>query len=602
MTSALSFDFASLREAYGNGLSPCDVVEEIYRRIEAVDDPGIFISLRRQEAVLREAERLGPPDADRALWGLPFCVKDNIDVGAMVTSAGCPAFAYEAAADARCVALLKAAGALLIGKTNLDQFATGLVGVRTPYPVPLNAIDPKIVPGGSSSGSAVAVAHGLVAFALGTDTAGSGRVPAALNDIVGLKPSLGAISSTGVVPACRTLDTVSVFAATVEDAYAATRVMAAYDHKDAYARDVRFAPIGSPPPRFKVAVPSLETRRHAGDACQPAMFDDAIAALESLGGQAIEIDFEPFHAIAELLYAGSWVAERHTVIAELMADDLEAIHPATRAVVEKAEGLSATDAFRDIYRLAELRRQVEPLLAQADILCVPTIPRFVTVAEVEDDPLGPNTELGTYTNFVNLLDLCGLALPTAPRSDGRPGSVTLLAQMGRDGLLASIGRALQRAITPKRGVIPDDAPAQDARGPFVADDEIELAVVGAHMSGLPLNGDLVRLGARFLRTASTSPDYRLYALAGGAPARPGLIRSEQGATIAMETWALPAAQFGAFLTTVPQPLGIGTVTLDTGETVKGFICEIAGLEGATDITDCGGWRSYLAGKVATVRD
>ncbi|MFY0612709.1 MAG: allophanate hydrolase [Hyphomicrobiaceae bacterium] len=600
MISALPFDFASLRQAYRRGLSPCEVVDEVYRRIEAIDDPGIFLSLRPKAEALSEAERLGRPDDGRTLWGLPFCVKDNIDIGAMVTTAGCPAFAYDAETDAACVARLRAAGALLIGKTNLDQFATGLVGVRTPYPVPRNAVDPQIVPGGSSSGSAVAVSHGLVAFALGTDTAGSGRVPAALNNIVGLKPTLGAISATGVVPACRTLDTVSVFASAVDDAYETACAMAAYDATDAYSRHVPFAPIGLPPPHFRFAIPSIGSRRGDGDDLQVAMFGDAIAALEKLGGHAVEIDFEPLYAIAELLYAGSWVAERHAVIAELMDRDVTSIHPATRAVVEKAVGLSATDAFRDFYRLAELKRQVAPQLAQVDILCVPTVPRFVTVAEVEEDPLGPNTELGTYTNFVNLLDLCGLAVPTMPRSDGRPGSVTLLAPMGQDGLLASIGRALHCA--PALDATPDQTSINIEQQPFIADHEIELAVVGAHMSGLPLNGDLTRLGARFVRTACTASDYRLYALADGPPARPGLVRSKQGAAIAIETWALPAAQFGAFITSVPQPLGIGTLTLATGEQVKGFICEAAGLDGATDITDYGGWRNYLSQKVAQKSD
>ncbi len=324
--SELSFDFARLRDAYQNGLAPSEVVREVYRRIDAVADPGIFLSLRSPADVLAEAEQLGAAGPDKPLWGLPFCIKDNIDAAGLVTTAGCPAYAYEAIADATCLARLRAAGALLIGKANLDQFATGLVGVRTPYPVPKNAVDPEIVPGGSSSGSAVAVAHGLVAFSLGTDTAGSGRVPAALNNIVGLKPTLGAISATGVVPACRTLDTVSVFALTVPDAYEVTCVMAALDPVDAYSRAIAFPPLSPPPPRFRVAVPSPKTLRFGGDAHQADMFAAALSNLDALGASRVEIDFEPLYEIAELLYSGSWVAERHSVIADLLDRDPHAIH------------------------------------------------------------------------------------------------------------------------------------------------------------------------------------------------------------------------------------------------------------------------------------
>ena len=338
MTSELPFDLGSLRNAYRNGISPADVVKEVYRRISAAEDPGIFLLLREMDDVIADAENLANMDVALPLWGIPFCVKDNIDVAGLTTTAACPAFAYAADVDAFCVTRLRDAGAILIGKTNLDQFATGLVGVRTPYAAPRNAIDSSLVPGGSSSGSAVAVARGLVTFSLGTDTAGSGRVPAALNNIVGLKPTLGAVSASGVVPACRTLDTVSVFALTVDDAYAVTQAMAGYDAADAYSRAITFGSLTGLPPAIRVGIPSSSSIRFDGDTAQADMFHRTVAQLEELGGTIVEIDFTPFYEIAELLYSGSWVAERHAVVAELLADDPDALHATTRAVIEKAFG------------------------------------------------------------------------------------------------------------------------------------------------------------------------------------------------------------------------------------------------------------------------
>ena len=601
MICDLPFDLQSLRNAYRDGTTPAEVVREVYRRIRAVDDPGIFLLLRDEADVVAEAEHLGSFDAAKPLWGIPFCIKDNIDAAGLPTTAACPEFTYRAAEDAACLAHLRRAGAVLVGKANLDQFATGLVGVRTPHPVPRNALDPSIVPGGSSSGSAVAVANGLVSFSLGTDTAGSGRVPAALNNIVGLKPTLGAVSARGVVPACRTLDTVSVFALTVDDAYAVTRLMAHFDLSDANSRDIPFPPLSPAPPHFRVAVPSSSTRRFHGDVAQEQAFAGALETLREIGAEITEVDFSLLYEIAELLYSGSWVAERYAAVAGLIEKNPEALHPTTRAVIEKARQFSAADAFRHHYRLAEIRRDVTALLASVDLVCVPSMPRFVTLAEIAADPIAPNSELGTYTNFVNLLDMCGIAVPTGPRSDGRPGGVTLLAPAGKDALTAAIAHSLHRKSNASLGATPWRLPPAtdtDASRLDPTPDEIELAVVGAHMSGLPLNGELTRLGARFLRATQTAPFYRLYALAGGPPARPGLVRSSDGARIDLETWALPRSRFGDFIEGVPQPLGIGTVTLATDETVKGFICEAAGLDGARDVTEYGGWRNYLAAKAA----
>jgi allophanate hydrolase len=585
-----AFDIQSLHAAYARGLKPAAVIGEVYRRVEATGDPGIFLHLIAHDAAQAAVSGLGPFDpAMKPLWGIPFAVKDNIDAAGAPTTAACPAYTYTAERDAFVVETLRRAGAILIGKTNLDQFATGLVGLRTPYPAPRNALDPALAPGGSSSGSAVAVAQNIVSFALGTDTAGSGRVPAALNGIVGLKPSLGAISNAGVVPACRTLDTVSVFAQTVDDAYAVFRAAAAFDPADPYARRLAQHPLASPPPVFRVGVPDAATRTFCGDEAQAASFASALRSLAVLGGEIVEVDFTSFYQVAELLYDGPWIAERYTVVEELLRRSPDAIHPVTRRVVDVAERFSAADAFRGLYRLQELKRQVAPLIESVDLLCVPTVPTYYTVADVEADPIGTNSRLGIYTNFVNLLDLCAIAAPVARRSDGRPGSVTLLAPAGQDARIAAVACALQR----RGGKATAAAFSLPPAATHPAPDEIALAVVGAHMSGLPLNHELTRLGGRFLYAARTAPAYRLYSLPGGPPFRPGLLRDEPGAAVALEVWALPSARFGDFIRGISRPLGIGTLTLESGEEVKGFLCEPSGTAGAEDVTSFGGWRAYL---------
>ncbi|APX25945.1 allophanate hydrolase (plasmid) [Salipiger profundus] len=447
----IPLNFDALFHAFDEGLQPEDVIRQVYARIREVADPGIFISLRDEEDVLEEVRGLGPRDAARPLWGVPFAVKDNIDVAGLPTTAACPAWEYAPAEDAFVVARLREAGAVVIGKTNLDQFATGLVGVRTPYGAPRNAIDPEIVPGGSSGGSGVAVAHGIVSFALGTDTAGSGRVPAALNNIVGLKPTLGSLSASGSVPACRSVETISVFGLTVADAYRAYRVAAIFDPADSYAKRVETRALGQPPSGLRIGVPDAATLKTFGDTVQEDSFHASLALLEDAGHRIVQMDFSPFYDVAEMLYEGAWVAERHSVIEELLERDPEAVLPVTRQIICKAEQLSATDAFRGFYRLKDLARKVEGPLSDIDILCVPTIPTFYTVTDLERDPVGPNSNLGTYTNFVNLLDMCGLAVPVPPRTDGRPGSVTLLGAAGEDARLAEVALALESAGTRSLG-------------------------------------------------------------------------------------------------------------------------------------------------------
>lgn len=591
----LPFTFTSLRTAYQEGLSARDIVEEVYRRIDAIADPGIFIHLIDKAELLEEAEKLEPYDASKPLWGIPFVIKDNINAAGKPTTAACPAYEFIAEEDAYVVSKLKAAGALLIGKTNLDQFATGLVGVRSPFQPPKNAVDPEMVPGGSSSGSAVAVGHGIVGFSLGTDTAGSGRVPAALNNIVGLKPTLGALSASGVVPACRTLDTVSIFALTVEDAYTAYQAASGFDEADAYARVVVASPLAAVPPKLRIGIPDPGSIEFFGDAAQAQSFADTIALLKNDGADIVDVDFTPFYDVAEMLYEGAWVAERHTVIEDLMRDMPEAVHPVTRQVVGAALDLSATDAFRGIYRLKELARKTEPVLKLLDLLCVPTMPTFYSVADLEADPIGPNSRNGTYTNFVNLLDMCGLAVPVATRSDARPGGVTLLAQAGQDGFLAALGSRLEQLAPHALGATGWALPAPRDITPGANANELALAVCGAHMSGMALNHQLTSRRGRFLEEATTSSAYSFYALAGGPPKRPGLVRGNPGSggEISLEIWALPLCEVGSFLACIPGPLGLGSLELTDGRTVQGFICETAGISEAENITHLKSWRAYI---------
>ncbi|TMJ03932.1 MAG: allophanate hydrolase [Alphaproteobacteria bacterium] len=589
----MSETIAAFVEAHRSGTSPEETVAHCYQRIRAHNDPAIFITLRDEAEVRAEALALG--NSSLPLYGVPFAVKDNLDVAGMPTTAACPAFAYTAKADATCIRRLRAAGAIPIGKTNLDQFATGLVGVRSPYGIPRNVFDEKLTPGGSSSGSAVAVAAGLVPFALGTDTAGSGRVPAALGNIVGLKPSLGAVSNAGVVPACRTLDCVSVFALTVDDAWMAFAAMAGPDIADSYTGNRPIGMPGATPPALRIGVPIRGQRIFFGDQASAAEFDGAIARFGKLGATIAEIDIEPLYETARLLYEGPWVAERYLAVQELIASSPDAMHPVTREIILGGTRPTAADAFAAFYKLQDLRRVRDHIYRKIDVLLVPTIPTVYTVEQVLADPIQLNSRLGTYTNFVNLLDLAGLAIPAGMRPDGIPFGVTLLAPGGQDALLASLGRVvhadtrLPMGATGRRQPPLAPLPAAPQAG------EIALAVVGAHLSGMPLNGELKSHGARFLEAAHTAPDYRMFALE-TQPPKPGLLRvpAGEGASVAVEIWALPAAGFGRFVAAIPPPLGIGTLTLADGRGVKGFIVEASATQGARDISSFGGWRAYVA--------
>jgi allophanate hydrolase len=605
-----SFDAATLAQEYRDGkLTPADVVDQVFARIAARGDDAVWIALAARERVLADARALQKRrDAGERLplYGLPFAVKDNIDVGGLSTTAACPAFAYRPEAHARVVARLVAAGALPIGKTNLDQFATGLVGVRSPYGIPHNPFDDRYIVGGSSSGSAVSVAVGEVTFALGTDTAGSGRVPAAFNNIVGLKPSRGLLSTSGVVPACRSLDCVSVFALTVEDAAAVADIARGYDADDPSSRPeadaVRFQP-GPCPPRFRFGVPGGAALEFFGDTRAADVFHRTLADLDALGGQRVDLDFAPFREAAGLLYDGPFVAERLEAAGAMLATNPSAIVDPVRMILEGAARFDARAAFAAQHRLATLRRRAGALLAHIDFLVVPTTPTIYAIDEVQAAPLRLNALLGTYVNFVNLLDLAAVAVPVGFRADGLPAGATLIAPWGRDATLASFASVLHRWTSRTTGATRQPLPPGPGAEPGGAastspspgtEERIAIAVVGAHLSGEPLNHQLIDGGGRFVRTARTAPAYRLYALPNTTPAKPGLMRvAERGAAIELELWSLAPDAFGRFVARVPPPLCIGKIALDDGTQASGFLCEPSALMGATDISHFGGWRPFL---------
>ncbi|WP_419246675.1 allophanate hydrolase [Serratia sp. NFX21] len=538
---------------------------------------------QRLEAVAGDISRL-------PLFGVPFAVKDNIDVGGWPTTAACPEFAYQATADAAVVANLRAAGALVIGKTNLDQFATGLVGTRSPHGAVVNSFDSRYVSGGSSSGSASVVARGLTPFSLGTDTAGSGRVPAGFNNIVGLKPTKGWLSNRGVVPACRLNDTVSVFALTVADAALVAELAGGYDAADAYSRiNPHTAPASLPAaPRF--AVPAqLE---FFGDTQAEQAFQRALEQLQGCGVTLETLDFTPFRVLADQLYYGPWVAERTVAVEKILSANPQAINPVVRGIVNNGLKYSACDAYKAEYLRAELARQIEQRLAPFDALVVPTSPTIRTLAEMEQEPVLFNSQFGTYTNFTNLADLSALALPAPMRDDGLPAGITLVAPAWHDRALAAFGLRWQQAQALPLGATGRALPPLNSLTPSAQ--HVQVAVVGAHLSGMPLNFQLTQRAAILLEQTTTAPCYRLYALANTQPPKPGLVKTEQGAAIRVELWEIPLARFGELVAEIPAPLGIGTLLLADGRRVKGFICEPWALQGATDITEFGGWRNYVA--------
>lgn len=596
--SRIGWTLADWRVAYRSGqLQLSDVYDAVLPKeadtawITKVDEA----KLRTQLQSLQERLAAVGGDLTRLpLYGIPFAIKDNIDAAGWPTTAACPAFGYTAQDDAITVRRLREAGAILIGKTNLDQFATGLVGTRSPYGAVSNAFRSEYISGGSSAGSAVVVARGLVPFSLGTDTAGSGRVPAAFNNIVGLKPTRGWLSTTGVVPACRTLDCVSVFALTVADAEEIANIAGGYDSSDAYSRPFPASPRASVPTPLRLAIPDkLEL---FGDVQAGAAFAKAVAAWQELGAEIVPIDFAPFSELAALLYEGPWVAERYAAVEPLLKRDPKALQPVLQSILANASKFNAIDAFKYEYRRAALARRINDALQGFTALLVPTTPSIYTIAAVMDDPIQLNSRLGTYTNFTNLADLSALALPSAFREDGLPAGITLIAPAWQDFALAELGKQWQQHASLTLGATGRglSAVAEETK-PAAPSATVRLAVVGAHLTGMPLNHQLTSRDAVFVERCRTASSYQLYALANTTPPKPGLVKAvTAGAPIEVELWDVPLDRFGWFVAEIPAPLGIGSLELEDGRVVKGFICEPIGLQGARDITSFGGWRAYLA--------
>jgi allophanate hydrolase len=602
VVAPISLNLSALAAAYASReCTPLSVVDAIYAQLSAYPQPALFIGLvshaQAQDAARVVMERKARGES-LPLYGVPFAVKDNIDVAGLETTAACPAYAYRPARHAFVVERLIRDGAIVIGKTNLDQFATGLVGVRSPYGVPANPFDSERVPGGSSSGSAVAVATGLCSFALGTDTAGSGRVPAAFNNIVGLKPTRGMLSASGVVPAVRSLDCVSVFALTVDDAAFVAQRMAAYDADDPYAELDSASWDPTPieiPASFRAAVPGPADLVLA-DAGAHTLWDAAMKAVGEVGGASTAIALQSFHDTAALLYHGPVVAERLEATGKLLTEKPDELHPVIREIVTSATRYSAVDAQCAQSELRRLRRLCHAALADFDCLIVPSAPLFPRVAEVLADPVRINTELGRYTNFVNLLDFCALAIPAGLRADGLPFGITLIAKRGRDAWLAGLGRKLHPRLATAMGATDVALPAlQPLTASKTSGGGARLAVIGAHLSGQPLNRELTELGARLVSAGRTTSDYNLYALS-TTPAKPGLVRVAPGTgrSIELEVWELTLEALGRFMQNVRGPLCIGSVELESGESVHGFLCESIATDGAQDITSFGGWRAYRA--------
>jgi allophanate hydrolase len=563
---------SSLRALYKSGTAtPAQVIAGIYDRIEAQPLHPIWITIVPREQALARARSLETA-LDLPLGGIPFAVKDNIDVAGLPTTAGCPAYAFTPQVDAFVVDRLQRAGAILVGKTNLDQFATGLVGTRSPHGACSCVFDSRYISGGSSSGSAVAVASGLVTFSLGTDTAGSGRVPAAFNNLVGLKPSRGLLSASGVVPACRSLDCVSIFALSSNDAASVLDVATGYDPEDPFSR--RYPTIPARLPRqLRIGTPNPEQLKFFGNQEYKRLYEQSLRLLVEQGHSLVDIDFDPFRETAELLYAGPYVAERFAALGEFVKSHVEDVNPVVASIVTAAERWTAADAYRALYKLRALEKQTEAAWSRMDVLILPTAPTTYTIEEVQADPVKLNSRLGYYTNFANLLDLCGVAMPAGFTKAGLPFGVTVFGKAFYDKELLTFAQGTQKQST----------------------HSILLGVVGAHLSGQPLNHQLLDRGARLVRTTKTAASYKMFALTNTKPPKPGLVKTPgfEGPGVEIEIWSMGEAEFGSFVAAVPPPLSIGTCELADGTSVKGFLCEPYAAGGMPEITSLGGWRAYL---------
>lgn len=564
----------AIKVAYKSGaLTPRKLVAQIHQRIDAVDNPNIWIHPLTSLELEPYLARLDEHDAGSLpLYGIPFAIKDNIDLAGVPTTAACEAYAYTPEESSLVVAQLIEAGAIPIGKTNLDQFATGLVGVRTPYGAPRNPYAADRVPGGSSCGSAVALSEGLVSFALGTDTAGSGRVPAAFNKLWGVKPSKGRLSTTGLVPACRSLDCISIFALNAQDSQSVLKVAEGYDVDDAYSQPTMDVALSV---SKTIGIPQLDQLMFFGDAGYEAAWVVAVADLQAKGWEIVEIDFEPFLNAARLLYEGPWVSERTAALKDFLEANAEDLFPPTRSIVIGGLKNTAVEAFEAAYRLADLKRESEAIWDGLSAIVTPTAGGFPTLAEIETDPFGPNSKLGYYTNFMNLLDLCAVATPAGETQSGLPFGITWIAPRDTDRALIKIAD----------------------KGPSALDgaDHLSVLLFGAHMSGLPLNKQVKGLGASLVGEVQTAPSYKMVYLPEPAPHRPGVVRvADGGVSIAAEEWNFPKASLGEFLSTIQQPLGLGQIELSDGRKVHGFLCEEAIAAAARNISNAGSWRGFLS--------
>lgn len=592
-----SLDLVTLKKAYANGtLTPTRVINAIYDRIAARGDDHVWIYLVAREnalAAARELESQGYDD--RPLWGIPFSVKDCNDILGLPTTNALKEGTYIAQSSGQALDRLFEAGALLIGKTNMDQFGIGLVGMRTPYGACSCVFNERYISGGSSSGSGVSVAAGLSSFSVANDAAGSGRVPAGFNNIVGIKPTPGLVSNACVSGGgcVKTIETLSVFALTVEDGMDVLTLMAGYDPSYPFSKPeadaVPLIPV-TPPPSFRFGVPAGNALRFFGDTEAERLFTEAITRLTAMGGEKVEVDFTPFEETQRILYDGPWISERALSLDSVLENHREAIHPVTRQILSKSGNFTALDTFAAIHRIAELKCETRAVWDGIAVLMVPTTPTIYTKEEIEANPIELNSRLGIYTNFVNLMGLCGIAVPNGFRNDGVPLGVTFLAPGFQEARAAGIAAAFHKETGLKLAKFdnPYPTPVEQA----LPEGYREIAVVGAHLSGMPLNHELVERGGFFRRSTFTSGDYKLYLLAGTVPAKPGLIRAEVGASVAVEIWALPVAGFGDFIGRIPAPLGVGKLTLADGSQVTGFLCESTAIAGQPDITSYGGWRSY----------
>lgn len=603
----MNLSIQHLKKLYKSGvLKPRDIIADVLSRCDALNDKStdeynpIWIyrlSERELEPYLIHLENSEPDDLP--LYGIPFAIKDNIDLAGINTTAACPEFSYTANKNAYVVACLIKAGAIPIGKTNMDQFATGLVGVRSPEPWGpcKNALNPEIISGGSSSGSAVAVAEGLVSFSLGTDTAGSGRVPASLNNIVGLKPTRGVLSCSGVVPACKSLDCVSIFATNIDDANTVFDVVSVFDQDDAYARKNVYANgkryglhsektlrLGVPKPHQLAFFENKEAER---------LFYEALECFKHCDTKIVEIDLDPFISAAKLLYEGPWVAERYLATQELFESNQEAMLPVIQTIIGGGKNGSAADAFSSQYQLNTFKQRALQELAKVDAIITPTNGTYYSINDVLENPIQLNSNLGYYTNFMNLLDCSAVAIPTGKYANAVGFGVTLFHSAFNDKVLLTLAKRVEDAlvIAPGKTLYAHHKTKPSNQSPSTT---IDVLVCGAHLEGLPLNWQLVERGAKKIWEGVTSKSYRLFALSGGPVKRPAMVRDEaKGSSIAVEVWRMPTENFGSFVAEIPSPLGIGKVELEDARWVSGFICDAWGLEGATDVTEFGAWRKYL---------